>query len=92
VICVFGKPEYFCKGGWTSENQQWELICPSGQISTHESRHIRESGCEFISDLILRSTPCARLEGWPRVRPLRPTVVTLAEPVIGLAEGETRGG
>src|SRR5450432_2630073 len=45
------------------------------------------TGCECISDLILRSAPsrqrtcavrCARLEGWPRVRTLRPSFETLA--------------
>jgi len=35
-------------------------------------------GCEYISDLILRSAPCARLEGWPRVRKLRSSFETLA--------------
>jgi hypothetical protein len=31
VICVFGKPEYFCKRGWTEVDENSELICPSGQ-------------------------------------------------------------
>ncbi len=30
VICLFGKPEYFCKGGLTGPLQNSPLICPSG--------------------------------------------------------------
>jgi len=32
VICVFGKPEYFCKRGWTGYRQTAPLICPSGRV------------------------------------------------------------
>src|SRR5882724_4860014 len=37
-----------------------------------------ERGCEYIPDLILRSERRERLEGWPRVRALRPSFETLA--------------
>ena len=30
VIWDFGKPEYFCKRGWTEEFENNEVICPSG--------------------------------------------------------------
>jgi hypothetical protein len=32
VIWVFGKPEYFCKRGWTGRRQTAPLICPSGRV------------------------------------------------------------
>jgi hypothetical protein len=31
LIWVFGKSEYFCKGGWTGKS----LICPSGSPRRH---------------------------------------------------------
>src|SRR5260370_5770624 len=34
VIWVFGKPEYFCKRGWTGHRQTAPLICPSGRRAT----------------------------------------------------------
>jgi hypothetical protein len=98
VIWVRPETKYFCEEGWTGKLAKHELICPSGKsvtcLTPDGGLRLRLTRLAAFCSRKIRHTPRKRgIQYAAASRPITNVSGILdhpLEPVIGLAEGETR--